>query len=61
MFYFSLDHRRVNPASWGDNGASPEGRLQRRPHWQDPHSDQPGHRRTRGTDLHCGLWVIEFV
>lgn len=46
---FSVDHRRVHPASRGDHGAGSAGRLQRCPHWQDPHPDQPGHGGTRGT------------
>ncbi|KAM8864692.1 uridine-cytidine kinase-like 1 isoform 6-T6 [Spinachia spinachia] len=37
------DHRRVHPASRRDHGAGSEGRVQRRPHRQDPHPDQPGH------------------
>lgn len=55
---FSSDNRRVHPSSRGDHGAGSKGRLQRRPNRQDPHPDQPGHRRTRGTDLTIGTFLL---
>lgn len=44
----SADHGCVRAAGGGDDGARPEGRVQGRPHRQDPHPDQPGLGRTRG-------------
>lgn len=45
----STDHRCVGPAGRRDHGARPEGRVQGRPHRQDPHPDQPWLWRTGGT------------
>lgn len=50
----SSDHRCVDPACRRDHGARPEGRVQGRPHRQDPHPDQPRLRRARGRKI----WVI---
>lgn len=48
LLLVSTDHRRVGPPRRRDDGARPEGRVQRRPHRQDPDPDQRGFRRTGG-------------